>query len=566
MLETQIDVDTTSRVQDIRRIWTSLGYDEINWSATPQGKRNFGVIRDLAEHPYYVRAHNLFNTGTARGTPHYGSGNVYHEDADGNPIYDWSVIDPIFDTWVESNCRPLVELAFTPRSLVPSEAKLPYQRLPSMPGEYEAGLWAFPPRDYSRWADLVRTTVDHFTLRYGADQVETWYWELWNEPDISYWQGTPEQYFALYDFTAAAVKEAFPSAQVGGPATTHRGVRFLESFLDHCAKGNNARTGATGAPLDFISFHTKGAAFPRTYGPHTKEGVIPERRASPNIEKMLVDVREMLSRVAEHGAFRDLPVLVDECDASVPAHWTIYDNANFGYRNTAYYAVFQCQQMKKLLDLDQLGLAKVHQATTWSWHFEGERYFEGTRSLFTTNGIEKPVLNAYRLLGKLGDERLAVQASHGWSVDQLEKAPPLDAPNRDAGIPEGAGSVEVDALATVDPTGRVCVLVWHFADDQYRRGEARVEVNLRGLSFNGPVTLRRWRVDVNHSNSYAAWLEAGRPQDPSPAQLAYIKARQGLALEAPPCPVEVRDGELRLALDLSLPSVVLLELGPTNAA
>lgn len=565
MLTARIRVDAAHRIQDVRRIWTSLGYDEINWSATPQGKRNFAVIRDLAETPYYVRAHNLFNSGTARGIPHYSSGNVYHEDAAGNPIYDWSVVDPIFDTWIAHNCRPLVELGFTPRALVPPEATLLYQRMPSMPGAYEAGLWAFPPRDYDRWAALVQATVTHFIQRYGADQVATWYWELWNEPDISYWQGTPEEYFALYDYTAAAVKEALPAARVGGPSTTHRGAAFLEAFLAHCATGANARTGGTGAPLDFVSFHTKGAAFPRMYGPHTAEGVVPVQRASPNVEKMLVDVREMLARIAEYAAFRDLPVLVDECDASVPAHWTIYDNANFGYRNTEYYAVFQCQQMKKLLDLDRLGLARVHLATTWSWYFEGERYFEGTRSLFTTDGIVKPVLNAYRMLGKLGNRRLAVESSHGWALERLASAPPPDAPDRDTGCPEDAGGEEIDALATIDDAGRIAVLLWYFADDQYRRGVGRAELALTGLTLGPRATLRHWRVDAARSNSYAAWSEAGRPRDPSTAQLAFIRARQDLAQFEPPRPVDVRNGELRLEIELPLPSVSLLELTPGYA-
>ena len=566
MLNSQIRVDASRWGEDIRRIWSSLGYDEINWSATPQGKRNFRVIRDLAESPYYVRAHNLFVSGTGKGIPHFSSGNVYHEAANGEPIYDWRVVDPVFDTWIENNCRPIVELGFTPWALVPAEAKLPFKRMPSVYGEYESGLWAFPPRDYQRWADLVRATVTHFVERYGADQVATWFWELWNEPDISYWQGTPEQYFALYDYTAAAVKAALPSARVGGPSTTHRGAEFLQSFLAHCAHGQNAVTGATGTPLDFVSFHTKGAAFPRTYGPSTPDGVIPARKASPSITKMLVDVQVMLGLIAEHRQFRDLPILIDECDASVPAHHTIFDNANFGYRNTEYYAVFQCQQMKKLLDLDALDLAKVSFATTWSWFFEGERYFEGTRSLFTTSGIEKPVLNAYRLLSHLGGRRLAVTASHGWTIARLKDAPAYNSAARDAGISVGEGDEEVDAIATVDQDGKISVLAWYFADDQYRTGSAKVELTISGLNLGGRVALSHWRVDASHSNSYAAWVTAGRPWDPSPAQLALIKAQQGLARLDPPETVDVRDGEVRLTLDLPLPSVSLVELGPATEA
>src|SRR5262245_65590330 len=118
---------------------------------------------------------------------------------------------------------------------------------------------------------------------------------------------------------------------------------------------------------------------------------------------MLREVRAALRAVAVHPRFRDLPCIVDECDASVPAHWGYYDNANFAYRNTAYFPVFQCKLMKKLLDLSRLGPAQVQQATTWSFYFEGERYFEGTRSLFTAQGGEKPTLKADRIRARQGE-------------------------------------------------------------------------------------------------------------------------------------------------------------------
>ena len=131
-----------------------------------------------------------------------------------------------------------------------------------------------------------------------------------------------------------------------------------------------------------------------------------------------------------------MPCIVDECDASVPAHWGVYDNANFAYRNTEYFAVFQCKLMKKLLDLDATRAARTsHQATTWSFYFEGERFFEGTRSLFTAQGIEKPVLNAYRMLSRLGDTRLAVESTRAWSLEDLDGG--------ETAMPE-----EIDALAT----------------------------------------------------------------------------------------------------------------------
>jgi xylan 1,4-beta-xylosidase len=531
----------------VRRIWTSFGYDELNWTYTPKGKHALRVIGALAEQPYYVRPHYIFNSGVGWSLPHWGAGNVYHEDANGNPFYDFQVADAVYDAIVQAGHRPLVELGFTPRALVPDDApgRFLFEPSPTQWSAYEAGLWSFPPKDYAKWNGLVRALVEHCVQRYGADRVRTWLWEVWNEPDIFYWRGTPEQYYELYDSTAAAVKAALVDAQVGGPSTTGdlqgRGPTFLRGFLDHCARHRT--------PLDFVSFHTKGAAFSpwRVYGPLGAPAPV---RQSPSMLKMLREVQAGLQAVAGHPQFRALPCFVDECDASVPAHWGVYDNANFGYRNTEYYAVFQCKLMKKLLDLNAVSSAQVHQATTWSFYFEGERFFEGTRSLFTAAQVEKPILNAYRMLARLGDTRLSVESSHAWSLQRLDEEA--------TGMPE-----EVDALATFNGRDRVAVLLWRHADDQYLidSGETEVTLRIERLPFAAhPVHIRHWRIDARHSNSYTAWQEIGAPQDPSPGELRGIKDRQRLELLEPDQAETPSDSCLVLPIRLPLPSVSLIEI------
>ena len=551
--EATVRVDGGASLGPMRRIWTSFGYDEINWTSTPTGKRHLKTIGAFAEQPYYVRSHYIFTSGIGWSLPHWGAGNVYHEDADGRPFYDFSIADQVYDAVVQAGHRPLVELAFTPRALVPADAeqRFAFEPSPTQWSPYEAGLWAMPPKDYDRWGGLVRALVEHCVARYGAEHVRGWLWELWNEPDIAYWRGTPEQFHALYDVTAAAVKAALPEAAVGGPATTgdlgpgRRGHEFLRGFLAHCAR--------RGTPLDFVSFHTKGARYTpwRVYGP--LGGPAPQPQ-SPSSLKMLREVRAALGAVAAHPRFRDLPCIVDECDASVPAHWGVYDNANFGYRNTEYFPVFQCKLMKKLLDLNQRSDAHVDQATTWSFYFEGERFFEGTRSLFTAQAIDKPVLNAYRMLSRLGDTRLAVDAGRAWSLDRLDDG--------EAGMPE-----EIDALATVGHRG-VSVLVWRHTDDQYARDarDADVTLRLERLPFSGGVRLHHWRIDARHSNSHTAWQAQGAPQDPSEAQLRAIKERQGLERFEPERTESIRDGELTLRIPLPLPSVSLIEIQPAAPA
>jgi xylan 1,4-beta-xylosidase len=547
MDDAAITVDC-SRPAPLPRLWASVGYDEINWTYTPTGRHLLRVLSAEGRETFHVRTHYLFCSGTGRALPHWGVGNVYHEDASGRPYYDWSVVDRVYDAVTDAGHVPLVELGFTPRALVPEDAsqRLPYEPSPTQYSAYEAGLWSFPPRSFERWGALVEALVRHCVERYGAASVERWLWELWNEPDIFYWRGTAEEYFRLYEVTASAVRSALPAGKIGGPATTgdlrRGGPDFLRAFLDHCAERD--------VPLDFVSFHTKGAAFMpwRQYGPIGSAAPV---RQSPSTVKMLREVREGLRAVAAHDRFRALPCVVDECDASVPAHLGVYDNANFGYRNHEYYAVFQCQLMAKLLRLGEEVGVRPAQATTWSFYMEGERCFEGTRSLLTSHHIEKPVLNAYRMLSRLGTWTLPVTSTARWDLTRLDT---------DSAVPE-----EIDALASRDDDGRVAVLVWRHQDDQYGRGAepAVVDLRIEGLPYErGDVRVRHWRIDAAHSNAHAAWQALRSPDYPGAEEVAAIQSRQGLERLEPDRREHVRDAALELRLRLPLPAVSLVELEP----
>ncbi|MCE5186778.1 MAG: hypothetical protein LLF76_11705 [Planctomycetaceae bacterium] len=252
---TAIRVDASKPIGSMVPMWAWFGHDEPNYTYMKDGRKLLSELAALSPVPVHMRVHNLLCTGDGTPALKWGSSNVYTEDANGNPIYDWTIIDKIVDTWTQRNMKPLVEIGFMPEAL--STKPQPYQHnwRPGLPyGEIFTG-WAYPPRDYNKWAELVYRWVRHSVDRYGADEVASWYWELWNEPDTGYWQGTPEEYFKLYDYTADAVKRALPAARIGGPHSTgpssKRAGDFLQAFLKHCHEGTNAVTGKTGTPLDF---------------------------------------------------------------------------------------------------------------------------------------------------------------------------------------------------------------------------------------------------------------------------------------------------------------------------
>lgn len=538
-----IDVDAAHVEGPLARVWESFGYDEFNWTYMPAGKRLLQTFADFSGGGYFVRPHYMYCSGSGFGIPHWSSGNVYHEDSDGNPYYDFTLLDQAYDAIVGPGHHLLVELGFTPRDLLPPEAaELTVVRSPTAYTNYEAGAWGYPPSDYGKWAGLIGATVKHCVERYGADEVKTWLWELWNEPDIDYWRGTLEQYNELYTATVQAIRAVLPEAKVGGPAVTSGGLNFLKGFLDYTTERNE--------PLDFISYHTKGCHFPtRDYKPFAEE---PAELLSPSSTKMLYDLREFSRLIGSYEAYADLPVIVDECDAAVPAHFGRYDNRNYSFQNTEYYSVFQAKLMKKILDLNATETAQVAYATSWSFYFEAERYFEGTRSFMTAGGVEKPLLNAYRMLTLLGAERLHATSDAAWQVGALE--------NTDgSSMPE-----EVDVLASRADNGSVAVLVWRHTDDQWQTSDSSTTatVAVRNLQ-RGSYRLRHLRIDAEHSNAFTVWQQLGSPQDPTAEQLAAIHERQGLEEFEAERTLTVA-GDVALEVSLPLPSASLLVLEPVG--
>ncbi|HEX3105831.1 MAG TPA: beta-xylosidase, partial [Terriglobales bacterium] len=248
-----VGVDISRTQGAIRPIWDFFGYDEPNYTYAPNGIKLLGEIAALSPTPAYIRVHNLLTSGDGTASLKWGSTNVYTEDAAGKPIYNWQIVDRIFDTFQHSAVKPLVEIGFMPEAL--STHPEPYRHdFPN--GSIYTG-WAYPPKDYKKWAELVFQFAKHLRERYGDTKVKTWLWEVWNEPDIDYWKGTPEEYFKLYDYSADAVRRALPEAKIGGPDSTGparpKAAEFIKQFLQHCDSGRNNATGKTGAPLDFIS-------------------------------------------------------------------------------------------------------------------------------------------------------------------------------------------------------------------------------------------------------------------------------------------------------------------------
>ena len=521
----EIRVDAASTLGPYKTMYAYFGYDEPNYTYMKDGKKLIGELQALSPVPVEIRAHHLLVTGDGTPALKWGSTNAYTEDANGKPVYDWTITDRIFDTYIQVKARPFVEIGFMPEAL--STKPRPY--VVNWPARDGGTGWSYPPKDYNKWAELVRQWVLHTVARYGQAEVEQWSWELWNEPDIFYWRGTPEEYNKLYDYTSDAVKRALPSARVGGPGTTGAGstkaAAFLKQFLEHCARGANAATGKTGAPLDFISYHAKGS--PKVVSGHVRMG----------LNKEMVDVQRGMEAINEFPQFRALPIVLSEADPEGCAACSARTYPQNLYRNGLMYPSYTAAAYSNIFKLADRYHSNMKGMLTWAFEFEGQPYFDGFRTL-ATNGVDKPVLNFFRMAGMMKGDRVKVESAGGVGLDKI-----LAAGVRDA--------ADIDGMAT-RADREMAVLVWNYHDDDLAGAAAAVRVSMNGIAKSAArVLVQHYRIDDEHSNAYTVWKQMGSPQQPTPEQYARLEAAGQLQLLGSPEWRQPQDG--KLALDFTLP-------------
>jgi xylan 1,4-beta-xylosidase len=518
--QANIKIDAGDWRGELPHNWNYIGYDEINYTYTPEGEALLAKFMAMQEKPYYVRVHHLLCTGSGHGFYKWGSTNAYLEDESGTPIYDWTLIDLTFDTLLKYRCKPFVELGFMPLHLTDPAHYDPAQDKWNYPG-YRAYGFAAPPKDYQKWHDLIYELVRHCAGRYGASEIESWYWELWNEPDLDYyWRGSIDEFNRLYDYTAAAVKAACPGARVGGPGTTNpvegrRSAEYLDKFLDHCANGTNAVTGERGTPLDFTSFHVKGGGY--RFDP------LHRPQNPPSVSHILNCVRTGHEIIQKYPGMAQLECVLTEIDPDGWAAGGAWDNAVLNFRNTPYYASFVASafdQVSRCARENHWDLRLL----TWAFMFVGERCFEGTRT-FSTQGIDKAILNLFRMYARMGSEELAFTSS---------------------------AAPEVGGFAALSGSHSLQALIYHHNDDWDADDPCAITLEIARLPFETrDVTITHYRIDGTHSNAYAEWVRQGRPMYPAPGQYAAIKARDGLELLEPPRMITL-DSD-RLMLNFTLP-------------
>ena len=531
--DVRMSVEVSKPTGPLKPIWRFFGADEPNYATMPHGKKLLGELGELKPKEVFFRTHNLLTSGDGTPALKWGSTGAYGEDGRGRPIYDWTIVDGIFDAYLERGVRPYAQIGFMPEAL--SVKPHPYRHYWTPEAKYDEIYtgWTYPPKDYAKWGELVYQWVKHCVERYGKAEVETWYWQTWNEPNIGYWRGTRQEFFKLNDYALDAVRRALPTAKVGGPDVAGGpGGTFMAEFLEHCLRGTNYATGQIGTPLDFTSFHAKGA--PRYTNGHVRMGIANQLR----------DIDRAFAAIAKFPEVKDKPIVIGESD---PEGCAACQGENLAYRNGTMYSSYTAASFARKLDLADKHGVNLEGALTWAFQFENQPFFAGFRSL-ASGGLDKPVLNVFRMFSKMGGQRLPVTS---------DAAVELEAMVRD-GV---RAKPDVSALASLDGN-RLAVMAWHYHDDDLPGDNAWVELTLNGVPPRaGDLKVTQFRIDQEHSNAFIAWKKLGSPQNPTAEQYAELEKTGKLAQIDPPEEItdEGRTVTLRFTLPRQAVSLFVLE-------
>jgi len=412
----------------------------------------------------YVRFHAIFHDEVG----------VYDEDATGKATYNFSYSDQIYDGLLANGVRPFVEMSFMPKKLAAKEIIQSFWYKPNVS----------PPKDRSKWDELISHFAAHLVERYGIDEVSQWYFEVWNEPNIDFWGGEPRQsaYWELYDHTARALKAVSPRLRVGGPATAQ--AAWADAFIQHCAEEH--------VPVDFVSTHVYGNDRAQdVFG--TEENVPRDRMVCRAVKKVRDQIRS--------SALPHLPLIWSEFNASYSNEPDVTDAAYMG--PWLAETIQQCD-----------GLAEMMSYWTFSDVFEEQGVvkspFYGGFGLLAEGGIPKPAFNAFKLLHSLGDERIELDS--------------------DA------------VLVTKKKDGSLALAVWNYAPPG-QPGESRtVTLHFEHGRFRHALISM---VDPGHGDVHAAYEKMGAPRNPTQVQIGELKRAAELS---PPQARAVKGGELTLTL------------------
>ncbi len=404
---------------------------------------------------------------------------VYNEDAQGKPVYNFSYVDQIYDGLLANGVKPFVEISFMPKKLALRPQDLHafwYKQVVS------------PPRDYLQWDALITAFAQHLLDRYGVEEVASWYFEVWNEPNIDFWTGRPAQqtYFELYDHTARALKGVNQRLRVGGPATAQ--AAWVGDLIAHASQND--------VPLDFVSTHV--------YGNDVSQDVFGDKRPIPPHQMVPAAVKKVHQQILASPR------------PAMPLIWSEY-NATYANESAITDSIFMGPWLADTIRQCD-GLVNMMSYWTFSDVFEEQgpvkQPFYGGYGLIAAGGIPKPAFSAFKVLHELGDQRIA--------------------------------AADPDMLVTRDSDGKLTLALWNMVEPGAAGPDKTFRLALRGVSSHARVSISR--VDSQHGDTLAAYNHLGKPQYPTPAQIALLRKASDIGA---PETENLKQGEITITVPAS---------------
>ena len=459
-----IVVDAKAASHPFPHFWEKMfGSGRAVLSLRESYRRDLREVKQITDFEY-VRFHAIFHDEVG----------VYDEDSEGRAVYNFSYVDQIYDALLASGVKPFVELSFMPQKLAAQNSLHSFWYKPNVS----------PPKDWAKWDDLITAFTKHLVDRYGIDEIAQWYFEVWNEPNLDFWAGEPRQasYWELYDHSTRAIKNVNLRIRVGGPATAQ--AAWVDAFIQHCAD--------TKTPVDFVSTHV--------YGNDRAQDVFGTEEDIPR-DKMVCRAVKKVHDQIEASSMPTLPLIWSEFNASYKNEPDVTDSTYMGPWMAD--TIRQCD-----------GLVSMMSYWTFSDVFEEQGVvktpFYGGYGLIAAGGIPKPAYNAFKLLHKLGDQRLVLDSD--------------------------------SALLTRRNDGTLVLALWNYAPPGQTGSTRAVTLHFSGAK---PRHATISRVDREHGDFHSVYEKMDSPRYPTRVQIQDLRA----AAELPgPETRKLKNDELVLTL------------------
>lgn len=485
-----VAVDARQVVGRNDRFWANAVFHPTEYLDTDWGREHLTLLREGGVTLKFVRIYNQPEDAA-------------YVKPDGTIGYRWDHFDRRADLILAQGCRLLVAFYSMPAQIAANPET--HRKRPFLDGKR---IYIGPPRDYRQWQEACADFTRHVVARYGAERVAQWRFTCWNEPDLDgFWaKGDLVEYRKVYDHFAAGVKGVFPRVPIGGPVLsgtrTFQKPENFRAFLRHITTGTNHATGGTGTPIDYFAVHTYGG----------QGGGGGSMSSYPSVDYIMEQQRRLAAIRDEFPELRRVPLVVQEWGVSSGGTTGMAKQPLAEVRNTEYAAAFLTTLVARQLEWRRRDEPRVEDLFICLSGYEVARRtdFEGKRTVQTLHGFDKPLLNGYRALARLGGELIDCRV-------------------------DPAGEY-VSAIAAREGGRQLGVLVTQFRADQPASEAPAQPVRIR-LATAWPegtrVELRHWRIDAAHSNAYTVFKRLGRPNPPGPAEIAEIKQRMGLEQLAP---------------------------------